>query len=358
MLNQYGAELRNLITAAYGVEAIVEMHEADAFHDDVSAYPAITVIRRAEQKTVIVARASAEAGAQGAPALAAAIKGARASSKAITPGLTTAAVRTWFSNSDPWPCSSPKRIALLRCIEEHFKPLESEDGQTKVGIGVATGLDEVFITTNPKLVEDSRLLPLALARDTRMGELHWSRHYLVDPWQEDGLVNLSEFPLLRDYFERHEKILKKRHTAQKTGDGWYRTIDRVTHALTQKPKLYIPDIKDVFNPVLDRGQTYPHHNLYFIQSQDWDLEVLGGILLSSVAQLFIESYGVRMRGGYLRFQAQYLRRIRVPDPQTISYAQAARLKEAFGNRDRALASEVAFELYGIDASEVEKTLGH
>ena len=34
--------------------------------------------------------------------------------------------------------------------------------------------------------------------------------------------------------------------------------------------------------------------------------------MSSVGQFFVESYGVRMRGGYLRFQAQYLRRIRVP----------------------------------------------
>jgi adenine-specific DNA-methyltransferase len=30
--------------------------------------------------------------------------------------------------------------------------------------------------------------------------------------------------------------------------------------------------------VLDRGETYPHHNLYFIESDTWDLEVLGGLL--------------------------------------------------------------------------------
>ncbi len=358
MLNQYGAELRNFVTSTFGVEAVVEMHEADAFQDDVSAYPAISVIRRAAQKAVVVARANAEAEAQGAQVLAAAMKRARAGDKTETPGLTLATVKTWFSDSDPWPCSSPKKIALLRRIEEQFKPLESEDGHTKVGIGVATGLDDVFITTNPQLVEESRLLPLALARDTLTGAMHWSRHYLVDPWQEDGLVDLSKFPRLRDYFEGHRELLKKRHTARKNSTGWYRTIDRVTHALAKKPKLYVPDIKDEFNPVLDRGQTYPHHNLYFIQSQDWDLEVLGGILLSSVAQFFVESYGVRMRGGYLRFQAQYLRRIRVPAPQTISEDQATRLRKAFEERDRALASEVAFELYGIDASEMETTLGH
>ena len=72
----------------------------------------------------------------------------------------------------------------------------------------------------------------------------------------------------------------------------------------------------MLDPVLDRGETYPHHNLYFIQSDEWDLEVLGGLLMSAVGQFFVESYGVRMRGGYWRFQAQYLRRIRVPESES------------------------------------------
>jgi hypothetical protein len=88
------------------------------------------------------------------------------------------------------------------------------------------------------------------------------------------------------------------------------------------------------------------------------LEVLGGILLSSVAQFFIEAYGVRMRGGYLRFQAQYLRRIRVPDPGSLSGVRVSKLKRAFRDRDRELASQVAFEIYGIDASEMENSLGY
>ena len=76
--------------------------------------------------------------------------------------------------------------------------------------------------------------------------------------------------------------------------------------------------------------------------------VLGGLLLSSVAQFFVECYGVRMRGGYLRFQAQYLRRIRVPHPETISEEQAQELREAFRLHDVARATRVALDLYQID----------
>jgi hypothetical protein len=272
-------------------------------------------------------------------------------------GLTTAAVHTWFQDSDPWPCSSPSRLALLRRLEEQFEPLESPANAVKVGIGVATGLDEVFITKDKTLVEESRLTPLALAKDTMTGRLKWSGHYLVDPWTPDGLVDLKDFPQLARYFGQHAELVKRRNTALKNPNNWYRTIDRVTHSLIQKPKLYIPDIKDEFNPVLDNGETYPHHNLYFVQSDVWDLEVLGGILLSAVGQFFVECYGVRMRGGYLRFQAQYLRRIRVPNPETISVDMRKELVSAFRKRDRARATEIALEIYHIDGTEMETTLG-
>ena len=357
MLNQYGAELRSFVTSNFAVEAIIEMHQADAFEADVSAYPAITVIRRNRQRKAVVARAEPEAERAGGAALAEAVKGALTGRKA-TPGLSLAVVKSWFTDSDPWPCSSPARMALLRRLEETFGPLETGDGTTKVGIGVATGLDHVFITKDSNLVEPSRLLPLALAKDTLSGHMKWSGHYLVDPWDTDGLVDLERYPRLRAYFQQHAELVQRRNTAKKNPDGWYRTIDRVTHALTKKPKLYIPDIKDEFNPVLDRGESYPHHNLYFVSSEAWDLEVLGGILLSAVGQFFIECYGVRMRGGYLRFQAQYLRRIRVPDPGSIARKQRDRLAKAFRERDRSLATQMSLEIYQIKLSEMETLLEH
>src|SRR5437764_1386986 len=97
--------------------------------------------------------------------------------------------------------------------------------------------------------------------------------------------------------------------------------DRVATALVRRwrllagrPKLLLPDMQMTIHRFLDEGGLYPHHNLYYVVSDVWDLRVLGGLLLSRVAQAFIEAYAVRMRGGTLRFQAQYLRRIRVPRP--------------------------------------------
>ena len=356
MRNQYGAELRELITSGFSVDVIVEMHDADAFHDEVDAYPAITVIRRKGQEATVVASAGPEVENSSGGLLAGVLRGITKGEKTAMPaGLRAARVAAWFKSGDPWPCHSPEQLALLRRLEDEFAPLEVN---ARVGIGVATGNDGVFITKDKGLVESSRLLKVALAKDIRSGNMKWSGHYLVDPWNCDGLVDLDKFPRMRAYFETHEAELKKRHTAIKSAHGWYRTIDRVTHALAEMPKLYVADIKDVLEPVLDNGETYPHHNLYFIQSDIWDLEVLGGLLMSAIGQFFVESYGVRMRGGYLRFQAQYLRRIRVPSPDTLSKGQTLALREAFRARDKERATLAALEIYRIDPQELERALGH
>jgi hypothetical protein len=356
MRNQYGADLRKLVTSGYSVDVVIEMHNADAFHDEVDAYPAITVIRAKNQGVAVVASAGPGVEAVAPRTLSESLAAAaKAKSVSVATGLRAARVENWFKGSDPWPCHSPEQLSLLRRLEEDFAALEVN---AKVGIGVATGNDTVFITKDAHLVEPSRLLKLALVRDIATGHVKWSGHYLVDPWNSEGLVNLDKYPKLRAYFQKYAVGLKKRHTAEKRPSAWYKTIDRVTHSLTAKPKLYIADIKNVLDPVLDSGETYPHHNLYFIQSDAWDLEVLGGLLMSAIGQFFVESYGVRMRGGYLRFQAQYLRRIRVPSPASISNAQAKELVRAFRARDRQRATELALEIYRITASEMESALGH
>lgn len=259
-------------------------------------------------------------------------------------------VDTWFSGRDLWPSGSPSQLALLADLECRFAPLEDERTGTRVGIGVATGCDEVYITRDPTLVEEDRLLPLLLAGDLTDGEPAWSGRYLVNPWNGSGLVDLAKYPKLRRHFEAHGDRLRARHTARKRSDRWYRTIDAVDPTLRDRPKLLLPDIKAAAHPVLDPGGFYPHHNLYYVVSDAWDLEVLGGLLLSDIANLFVGAYCVKMRGGTYRFQAQYLRKIRVPDPAALDGSVAEALRAAFRTRDRSSATSAAAEAYSMELS--------
>jgi hypothetical protein len=238
---------------------------------------------------------------------------------------------------------------MIEDLADRFGPLEDRRTGTRVGIGVATGSDEVFITKTPPNIEDDRLLPLAMARDLSTGKLAWSGNYLVNPWLADGsLVNLKDYPRLRKYLEANKDKLAKRHVAEKSPANWYRTIDKVDGKLTAHQKLLIPDMRMTIHPVLDDGTAYPHHNLYYIVSDTWDLRVLGGLLLSRVAQAFIEAFAVRMRGGTLRFQAQYLRKIRVPQPSDLTPEDRNGLATAFEKRDVETATSIALRLYGLE----------
>ena len=349
MRNQYGQRLRSMVAARFSVEAIIEMHDVNAFDEEVSAYPSVTILRREPQGPAIVATAHQsfdEASARRVRIWASSKNDRRLSD----PTFEAARLPTWFSGVSSWPTGSPERLALVARLERSLPALEDGSTGTRVGIGVATGADRVFVVKDPTLAEKDRMLPLAMARDTQSGQLRWSGHYLVNPWRGDtgALVSLDAYPRLREYFEANGATLFKRNVADRRPQQWYRTIDRVSHLLTDTPKLLIPDIKAEMHPVLDPGGLYPHHNLYWVASERWDPEVLGGLLLSGIAQMFIECYAVKMRGGYLRFQAQYLRRIRVPRLDMLTSRTTQELARSFVARDVERATAASLAAYDLD----------
>lgn len=348
MRNQYGARLRSLVAERYAVDSVLVVHDVDAFENPVAAYPAITVMRNGPQGPAKVVDATVSFGPDDGPAIARWLTSPDEPTPAPSASFEAAELPTWFSGGAHWPAGSPPDLELIAHLEEHFAPLQDLRTGTRVGIGVATGCDDVFVTRHAEGVEPSRLLPLLTSSDIAAGEADWGGRHLVNPWDDGQLVDLEEFPGLARYLEAHGGRVRGRHVAKRQPHRWYRTIDKVDPMLQARPKLVLPDMKAAAHPVLDPGGYYPHHNLYFVVSERWDLEVLGGLLLSDVANLFVGAYCVKMRGGTYRFQAQYLRKIRVPNPNDLTDAAREDLRAAFRARDRAAASVAAWPLYGID----------
>lgn len=357
MRNQYGAPLRELVSSQYTVEHIWSMHDVDAFESQVSAYPAITVIANRPEGPAVVADTTEAFGQVQARAL---VKASLAESFESFEGLGVKAHRLshWFEGGSFWPTGSPARLALIELLNEGFGPLHDPETGTKVSIGIATGADKAYVTKDPEIVESDRLLPLSMRRDLMSGEFLWQGNMLVNPWDSDGkLVDLKMYPRMAAYLNGHPD-LRKRFVAKKSPDSWYRTIDKVKTPIIDRPKLLIQDMKTTIHPVLEPGGFYPHHNLYYVVSNSWDMEVLGGLLLSRVAQAFIEAYCVRMRGGTLRFQAQYLKQIRVPDPESLSGEIENALRDAFRRRDVDQATVAACAAYGIRQDDYELNEEH
>lgn len=351
MRNQYGAGLREFMGKRYAVEHVWTMHDVDAFEEQVSAYPAITVLGAREQGEVVAVEATEQFGPDSAAAL---LRWSATDGESFAaPGVRADRLPHWFSGDDLWPTGSPARLRLIEYLNDTFRPLHDPETDTVVSIGLATGADKVFVTTDAAVVESERLLPLSMVKDLASGEFRWSGHYLVNPWNMDGtLVDLADYPKLSAYLSAHG-VLRQRFVAKRSPRSWYRTIDKVNAARTALPKLLLQDMQMRIWPVLEPGGHYPHHNLYYIVSGKWDMEVLGGLLLSRVAQAFIEAYCVRMRGGTLRFQAQYLKRLRVPAPDAIGPDLASRLREAFRARDIDGATRAAADAYKIELEEFD-----
>lgn len=346
MKNRYGGPLRGLVADQFRLKIYVDMVGISAFCSEVSAYPAITIISRE---------------APGATRIAHCPDISRATLSTLAETLQTQTLSKGFgtvqelaqvtNGTEPWLLESPDQMALIRRLEQQFPKLE--DVGCKVGIGVATGADKAFIGDYETLdVEPDRKLPLVMTKDISSGEVKWRGQGVINPFADSsGLINLHNYPRLNRYLDVRRDVIAGRHCAKKNPDNWYRTIDRITPALASKPKLLIPDIKGEAHIVFEEGKLYPHHNLYYVTSEQWNLRALQAVLLSALTRLFVATYSTTMRGGFLRFQAQYLRRIRLPHWADVPENLRTELVDAAIKRDLDLCNCAVFKLYGLSYEE-------
>jgi len=345
MKNRYGGLLREMIAREYHLAFYVDMVNTPAFHSEVIAYPAITIIKREKPGTTriahrpIIDRDSLTKLAQNMRA-------------DISPeGSGVVEIAGVANDRNPWILHSFDQLALVRRLEKEFPTLE--ETECKVSIGVATGADRVFIGPLESLdVEPDRKLPLVKTKDIEGGTVEWRGQGVINPFHDDGsLVDLKDYPRLARFFERHADAVRKRNCAKKNPKVWYRTIDRIYPKLTYRPKLLIPDIKGEAHIVYEDGHFYPHHNLYYITSEEWDLRALQSVLRSGIAKLFVSIYSTKMRGGYLRFQAQYLRRIRLPHWKDVPEEVRKTLVGAGNAGDVETCNRASFDLYRLTPGE-------
>jgi hypothetical protein len=345
MKNRYGGPLRRFVAENFHLRHFVDMVDTDAFLSQVIAYPAIIVIGREKPGTTRVAQKPViDAGKL--QALAKAMMAVK-----LTKGQGVSDLVGVADRAEPWMLHAPDQLTVVRRIEADYPTLE--EAGCKVGIGVATGADQVFIGPFDQLdVEADRKVPLAMTKDIQTGTVVWRGLGVINPFGPDGkLVALQSYPKLAAHFEKHGAAIKARHTAKKNPNGWYRTIDRIYPALASVPKLLIPDINGEAHIVYEPGNLYPHHNLYFVTAEAWDLRALQAVMMSDVTRIFIGLYSTKMRGGYLRFQAQYLRRLRVPQWHDVPTGLRVDLAHAATARDLAACNAAVAKLYNLTPLE-------
>lgn len=193
MKNRYGGPLRRLIAEKFHLRYFVDMVDTNAFHSDVIAYPAIVVISREKQKATRIAFRPAINASE--------LQGL--SRAMLTPKLGkdkgVSEIATVARGTEPWMLEAPDQLALIRRLEAEHPTLK--DADCRVGIGVATGADQVFIGLYDELdVEPDRKLPLAMTRDIATGVVQWRGLGVINPFADGGgLVPLRSYPKLAAY---------------------------------------------------------------------------------------------------------------------------------------------------------------
>ena len=323
--NTYGKSLRRFINNSFGLELFIDLYGIDAFEKQVMTYPAITqIIKRKCNLTVL--KHETDFSQKEAKEVLSAINGENANIQ----------IRKAVVNGDkPWLLGSSDQVALVNKLESQF-PLLEETG-CKVFIGAATGANKVYVVDSDyvdAVIEKDRLLPLVTANELKSGSITWKNKYLINTYDSNGVITLESYPKLASYLISHKNELCNRHIAKKDNTKWYKTIDRVYEDRAKMKKLLIPDISSEPIVLYDDGKFYPNNSIYYICSEKWNLHALRVILLSNVTKIFISTYSTKIAKGYLRFQAQHLRKLRLPNWDNLSINLQNRLIEAGKGNDR------------------------
>jgi adenine-specific DNA methylase len=307
--NQYGKGLRDLITRKYNLKKLLNIEKSSPFDEDVTAYPCITTIENRIRQGVTLYFED--------------------NSKLINFGNIT------FNEIESPKNSSWQNLFLSYDINNKALVGIEEQG-FEIGIGVATGADKIFIKTKSELngIEQDRLLPIITSKDLKNNKVSWKERYLINPYEKNELCDLDKYPQLKIYLNENKTKLLRRHTALKTPDKWYKTIDKIKLELQKKAKILLPDLTGNKILFIDDGKYYPHHNLYYITGQDITLlKILASILMSDFVRQQISKIGIRMNGGLPRFQSQVLKKIKIPNIKLINRNNISALVDAYEKRE-------------------------
>ncbi|MEO1806746.1 MAG: Eco57I restriction-modification methylase domain-containing protein [Bacteroidota bacterium] len=291
---KYGKKLRDLISACFKVEFIIDMEKIDAFQRKVTAYPSIITIANNLKIGDPVFYKS---------------KNLKDFKQMCSDGIHMIPEVKILSEHNIWLNSLDNKISNNSSLEL----IESQG--FKIGIGVATGRDKVFIGENlNEYVEAELLVPIITAKELKANEYRPSKKWVINPFNERGqLINLRNYPKAATYLAMFRDELVKRHIAKKNPDDWYRTIDKINPEIVKENKILLPDITGNKKIFIDEGTYYPHHNLYYITGNSLnDLKVLASILMSDFIHEQLVVLSSNMNGGYPRWQSQNLRRLRIP----------------------------------------------
>ena len=281
--------------------------------------------------------------------------------------------------ADGWRLTSPIVLNLLDKLRNAGKPL-GEYVKGRFYRGILTGLNEAFVVdkaTRDKLIAEHRssaevLKPFLRGRDVKRWQVDFAEQYLIiiessenrtHPWSGKSDNEAEEtfadtYPAIHAHLQAFRDRLIKRYDQ---GKYFWELRACAYWEEFEKPKIVYPDIAQRTEFAFDDRSYFLGNTLYLLPTEEmWLL----GLLNSKAVFWFYTKTSTQIRGGFVRFIAQYVSQIPIPNIDPSQKALLGNLvdkvlaaKHTDSDSDvTALENEinrVVYSLYNLTREEIE-----
>lgn len=218
-----------------------------------------------------------------------------------------------------WNLEPPEVLALMEKLRKAGRPL-GEYVEGRFYRGILTGLNKAFVlneATRERLINEDQssagiIKPWLRGRDIRKWRTEWAGLYVI--FTRRG-VDIDKYPAIKQYLEQFRKDLEPKKSAkQKRGRKsgaykWYEIQDNIAYYEEfEQPKVVYPDIAKSTKFTWDESSAFLGNTAYIMPTKEkW----LVGLLNTTVTWWLYLHISSTIRGGFVRFIAQYMAQLPV-----------------------------------------------
>ncbi len=241
---------------------------------------------------------------------------------------------------DGWRLTSPDVLNLLAKLRNAEQPL-GEYVKGQLYSGIKTGLNEVFVVdreTRDRLVAEHPsssevLKPFLRGRDVKRWQVNFAEQYLIKiessenrthPWSGQPVTEAEQlfadtYPAIYAHFEPFRERLIERFDQ---GRYFWELRSCAYWEEFKQPKIIYPDIAQGTEFSFDDNGYFLGNTSYLLPTKEmWLL----GLLNSKAIFWFYTKTSTQIRGGFVRFIAQYVSQIPIPSIKPAQKASISKL---------------------------------
>ncbi|VAW35021.1 Putative type IIS restriction /modification enzyme, N-terminal half [hydrothermal vent metagenome] len=275
-----------------------------------------------------------------------------------------------------WRLEPPQVLNLLDKLRDAGTPL-GEYVNGRFYYGIKTGYNKAFVidrATRDRLIAEHAssaeiIKPFLRGKDVKRWQVTFAEQYLIKiessqnaqhPWsgktnQAAEKIFAQTYPAIHAHFQQYQQQLIKRYDQ---GNYFWELRACTYWQEFEQPKIIYPDIAKRNEFAFDNDAYYLVNTLYLMPTNKmWLL----GILNSKITFWFYTKISTQIRGGFVRFIAQYVSQIPIPAPSSpnlieplVTRILAAKKANPAANV-AALEAEIdqlVYQLYGLSAAEI------